>query len=81
MQNIVEDLTCYYIEEEGSSVNSLDQRPYIAIVKGETFSGKTAFISHLFDELHSVPYWQPYLKANREKLPIFVSQINVENKL
>ena len=74
-------MTYYYIEEDGESVDSLEQRPYIAMIKGESFSGKTAFIKHLFDELHSVPYWQPYLKANRDKLPIFVSQINVENKL
>ena len=79
LDDFAEELKIYYTASEDD--DTLDQHPYVAIIKGESFSGKTAFIKHLFDELHKVDYWQPYLRANRNKLPIFVSHINSENKL
>ena len=48
LKDLLDDLTDYYIN---GMEDSLDVRPYVAIVKGETFSGKTAFIKHFFDEL------------------------------
>ena len=44
-------------------------------------SGKTAFLRHLFDELHEIEAFQEYMNGNKQKLPIFTSTINAETEL
>lgn len=47
MYGLVSDITEYYSDEEGAQ-----QYPYMAVIKGELGSGKTAFARCLIDNLH-----------------------------
>jgi len=56
------------------------ESPYLAVVKGEVGSGKTAFAKHLIDELHQVSEFEAHIKSNNQ-LPIFTSVVNPETQL
>jgi Cdc6-like AAA superfamily ATPase len=75
MEGMVAEIVDYYSEE------SYENCPYLAVIKGEIGSGKTAFARQLIDELHSTNDFVPYLRHNKEKLPIFTSTVNAETQL
>lgn len=56
-------------------------KPYVAVLKGQIGSGKTAFMKHLFNDMQNMPIFQPYLERNKGKLPIFTSNTNAETTL
>ena len=47
------------------TTNNSENLPLIFVIKGGVGSGKTAFVRHLFDELHEVDALQPYLQGNK----------------
>ena len=75
MEGMVAEIAEYYSDD------SLENCPYLAVIKGEIGSGKTAFARQLIDELHSTNDFVPYLRRNKEKLPIFTSTVNAETQL
>ena len=63
--------------EDSSDLN----QPYLAIIKGQIGSGKTALVRHLISNLHEQIKFGEYLQQNKNKLPIFTSSINPETNL
>lgn len=75
LRDIVGDITEYYSEEPHRDF------PYMAVIKGEVGAGKTVFARNLIDDLQNANEFEPYLRANKGKLPIFASAINAETSL
>ena len=75
LKTITNDIIKYSGKQEG------DLKPYVALLKGQIGSGKTAFMKHLFNDLQTVPVFKPYLDRNKDKLPVFTSQTNAETTL
>lgn len=75
LKTLTDDVIHYTGPQEGC------RKPYLALLKGQIGSGKTALMKHLFRDLKSVNLFQPYLERNKRKLPIFSSQTNPETML
>ena len=74
LQDLRDDIVNYYTADETDQPDF----PYLAIIKGEIGSGKTAFARNLIDDLHSSSEFNSYLNSNKGKLPVFASNINAE---
>lgn len=74
LMTLADDITAY-------PENKKIRRPYVALVKGQIGSGKTALMKHLFRGLLGVNSFQPYLERHKKKLPIFTSWTNAETTL
>ena len=73
-ESLAADIAEYYSDENEQNW------PYLAVIKGEVGSGKTAFARNLIDDLHKADEFGPYLRANKNKLPIFASAVNPETQ-
>ena len=59
LKTITNDIVKYSEPQKG------DLKPYVALLKGQIGSGKTAFMKHLFDEMQELPVFKPYLDRNK----------------
>ena len=71
-ESLAADIAEYYSEDNEQNW------PYLAVIKGEVGSGKTAFARNLIDDLHGAAEFGPYLRTHKNKLPIFASAVNNE---